>query len=348
MMTYLTQEEKLETRGMWEEIFPEDSKSFNDFYYTEKIKDNRIMVRRDGAQIVSMLHLNPYRVMVKNQIWRCDYIVGVGTLASKRHQGHMRAVLMDMMSDLFREGKQFCYLMPANPAIYEPFDFTYIFSKPHWKLKEGTDVVKEPYDLVHGSEHHPVQELADWMNMWLHNDYEVYAFRDHQYIDTLLKELLSEEGELNLLYNEDRLVGMEGLWGVEKREQRMLLCEAPYREEVKPATPAIMARIIHLVNFIKVIRLKKNCGKEDVFVRLTVEDKLCEGNHGTWLWHLTSNGSVLEKAGYDQAAEGDEIMRICISIQDLTAWLFGYKIPEGESWIDLVQPLKGVYLDEMV
>lgn len=348
MMAYLTQDEKLATRGIWEEIFPEDSKSFNDFYYTEKIKTNRIMVRREGMRIVSMLHLNPYRVMAKNQIWRCDYIVGVGTLASKRHQGHMRALLLDMMADMYQEGRQFCYLMPAGPEIYEPFDFTYIFNQPHWKLKEGTDIVKEPYDIVNGSEHHPVQELADWMNMWLHNNYEVYAFRDHEYIEMLLKELRSEQGEMNLLYNADRLVGIECLWGAEQRQQRMFLCERAYREEVKPPTPAIMARIIHLQNFIKVIRLKKGCDKEDVCVRLTVEDKLCEGNQGTWLWHLTHGGSVLEKTADGQSVDGNTEMGLHISIQELAAWLFGYKVPESESWMDWVQPFKGVYLDEVV
>lgn len=348
MMAYLTQDEKSGTRHLWETIFPQDSQSFNDFYYTEKIKSNRIMVRREDGQIVSMLHLNPYRVMAKNQIWRCDYIVGVGTLASKRHRGHMRAMLTDALADMYGEGRQFCFLMPADPAIYEPFDFTYIFDQPHWKLKEGTDVERVPYDLVHGSEHHPVQELADWMNMWLHNSYEVYAFRDHEYIGMLLKELRSEDGELNLLYNEDRLVGIECLWGVGGRTQRMLLCEAAYREEVTPPTPAIMARIVHLKNFIKVIRLKKGCGKQEVCVRLTVEDKLCEGNQGTWLWHLTSAGSVLEEDGTGQQADGDTRLGLKISIADLTRWLFGYETPEGEEWMEWVQPLGGVFLDEVV
>lgn len=346
-MAYLTQEEKLATRKLWDEIFPQDSERFKDFYYREKIKSNRIMVRREGPQTVAMLHLNPYRVMVKNQIWRCDYIVGVGTLVSQRHKGHMRALLTDMLADMYQEGRQFCFLMPADSAIYRPFDFTYIFDQPHWKLKAGTDIEKEPYDLVKGSEHHPVQEIADWMNMWLHDRYEVYAFRDQEYIQTLLKELISEEGELNLLYNADRLVGIECLWGLEQREQRAFLCEKAYCEEEKPATPAIMARIVNLQNFIKVIRLKKGCGKEEMTVRLSVEDRLCEGNQGTWLWHLTPTGSVLERVENDGAG-AETAGSLQISIQELTAWLFGYKALDGDDCINCVQPLKGVFLDEVV
>lgn len=346
-MAYLTQEEKLATRKLWEEIFPEDSEGFNDFYYTEKIKTNRIMVRREGNQMVAMLHLNPYRVMVKNQIWRCDYIVGVGTVASQRHKGHMRALLTDMLADMYQEGRQFCFLMPADPAIYRPFDFTYIFDKPHLKLKAGTDIEKVPYDLVKGSEHHPVQEIADWMNMWLHDHYEVYAFRDHEYIEMFLKELGSEQGELNLLYNADRLVGIECLWGVNEREQRAFLCEKAYCEEESPATPAIMARIVNLSNFIKVIRLKKGCGKMEFTVRLVVEDRLCEGNQGYWRWHLTLTGSTLEKIE-DGAADGNQEYEIRMTIQELTSWLFGYHIPEGAEWTEWIQPLRGVFLDEIV
>lgn len=50
----------------------------------------------------------------------------------------MREVLTRMMQDMYEEKMPFCFLMPADERIYLPFDFTYIFDQPHWKLKEGT------------------------------------------------------------------------------------------------------------------------------------------------------------------------------------------------------------------
>ena len=44
MIRYLEQEEKGRTREIWEEAFPDDSKSFVDYYYKEKMKDNRVLV----------------------------------------------------------------------------------------------------------------------------------------------------------------------------------------------------------------------------------------------------------------------------------------------------------------
>lgn len=345
-MAYLKQNEKNRSRDLWMEAFPEDSQSFQDYYYEEKIKDNRIMVREEDGAIVSMLHLNPYRVVVKNQIWRSDYIVGVATKKEHRHKGHMRALLTEMLTDMYQEGRQFCFLMPADEKIYRPFDFTYIFDQPHWTLKKGTDVERVPYDLVEGSENHPLQEVADWMNTWFHKHYEVYAFRDEAYLKMLQKELRSEQGEMNLLYNEDRLVGVECFWGEKERTKRMFLCEDVYKEEEKAATQAIMARIVHLQNFVKVIRLKKGCGKEEASVRLQVEDKLCPENQGMWLWYLTGSGSTLEKLTTASGVAADGEMRI--TIDELTAWLFGYTVPMGGSWIDWVQPLRGVFLDEVV
>lgn len=347
-MAYLRQEDKDRSRELWAEAFPEDTEAFQEYYYQEKTRDNRILCREENGRVISMIHLNPYRVMVKNQIWRSDYIVGVATAKEKRRQGIMRELFQDMLADLYQEGRQFCFLMPADPAIYQPFQFTWIFDQPHWNLKESTGLEKVAYDVRYGSEHHPAQELADWMNAWLYSHYEVYTFRDEAYIERLMKELASENGEWTLLYNDSRLVGMECFWGTDKREQRMLLCEDAYMEEEREATPAIMGRIVHMPNFMKIIRLKKSCGKENITIRLRVDDPLCQENQGLWLWHLTVNGSVMKKiSDGDQTGEEQEYA-MAVTIDQLTSWMFGYTLPEGKEWLDWVQTLRGVFLDEVV
>lgn len=347
-MAYLRQEDKEKSKKLWAEVFPEDTEAFREYYYREKTKENRILCREEDGQVISMVHLNPYRVMVKNQIWRSEYLVGVATTPEKRHQGLMRGLLQDTLSDLYQEGRQFCFLMPADPAIYRPFQFTYIFDQPHWTLKKGTCLERVAYDLEHGSENHPPQELADWMNAWLYSRYEVYTFRDEAYIERLMKELASEQGEWNLLYNDSRMVGMECFWGTDKREQRMLLCEDAYMEEEREATPAIMGRIVHIPNFMKIIRLKKSCGRDSMTVRLRVEDPICRENQGMWLWHLTTKGSVMEKIEDMSQIGGEQEYALAVTIDQLTSWMFGYTFPEGQDWLDWIQPLQGVFLDEVV
>lgn len=347
-MPYLRQEEKQRSRELWKEAFPEDSESFVDYYYAQKLLDNQIMVREEEDQVVSMIHLNPYRLMVNRQIWPCDYIVGVATSKDHRRKGHMRALFIEMMEDLYQEGRQFCFLMPADPAIYRPFDFTFIFDQPRWRLKRQKHLDVLPYNLEQGLENHPPQEIADWMNAFLYNRYQVYSFRDEAYVKSLCKELLSEQGEMNLLYDDTRLVGVQCLWGLKEQEQRMLLCEENYIEEEKKSLPSIMARIIHLQNFVKVIGLKSDCGKEKLSVRLTVTDQFCRENEGIYLWHLRRDGSVLEviSQDLDTAAEIEE--HTALSISELTSWLFGYSTPDSGSWMEMVQTLHGIFLDEVV
>ena len=47
--------EKKETRRLYEEVFPEDSASFVDYYYTEKTKDNTIYAAEEDGAIQAML-----------------------------------------------------------------------------------------------------------------------------------------------------------------------------------------------------------------------------------------------------------------------------------------------------
>ena len=55
----------LDTRKLYEEVFSEDEKSFVDYYYQEKTKDNIIYVVREDDDIQAMLHLNPYTLWQK-------------------------------------------------------------------------------------------------------------------------------------------------------------------------------------------------------------------------------------------------------------------------------------------
>ncbi|MEG7530565.1 MAG: GNAT family N-acetyltransferase, partial [Hungatella sp.] len=68
MIRYLAEDEKTKSRALWREAFPEDSESFDDYYYTEKIRDNQILVMEEDGKIISMLHLNPYQIAIQKQI----------------------------------------------------------------------------------------------------------------------------------------------------------------------------------------------------------------------------------------------------------------------------------------
>ena len=68
----LDQSEHGKTRGLWEQVFSEDSQEFVDYYYYIKTKDNTIYVIEEDDEIRAMLQLNPYQVKLQESVVPSD------------------------------------------------------------------------------------------------------------------------------------------------------------------------------------------------------------------------------------------------------------------------------------
>ena len=347
---YLSNEEKRACEALWSEAFFEDSDSFREYYFTEKIKTNQILVAEEGGQILSMIHRNPYRLSIKNQKAVCDYLVGVATKIENRGQGYMRSLLNQAFFDMYQADMPFCFLMPADRRIYEPFDFVYVFYQPVWKLKSGTN--KKDW-LEQDVTAESAKEIADWMNEWLNARYEVSAWRDEDYVKVLLKELKSENGSLKALKapeNPQEIKALRAEWGIEKKEQRLLYANVDDCEKIKQE-PAIMARIVNLPEFLKFICLNETIAEQEVTYQLKVKDNLLEKNNGSWIWHINHEASFVEPFdGKIFQKQQQEERIIELEISELTSWLFGYQIPENISKTAKaeIRCMNGIFLDEIV
>lgn len=341
MIRYLETEEKGRCEKLWMEAFPEDSNSFRDYYFKEKMKDNRALVCEEDGRIVSMLHRNPYQIHMRGEICACDYIVGVATAVSERKKGHMRSLLLTMFRDMYEEQMPFTFLMPARESLYLPYDFRYIFNQPRWVLKYGSQIRREPLEGNALS-----KDLADWQNAWLKRQFEVFAVRDEAYLERMQKEIVSEDGVISLIYDGDWFVGMESEWGLAEREMRYLYTGEKYRTTASEK-PAIMGRIICLPEFVKKIHLSEDCPEEEVTVEIGVNDLFLPQNQGEWLWSLNKEGSrIIQASRFVSKSRGP-----VFSIAEMAQWLFGYETPKqvGElSMGSFIEPFRGVFLDEVV
>lgn len=350
---YLDLAEKINSRNLWEQCFLEDSARFLDYYYQEKCRDNRILALEcleEGGkrEIISMIHRNPYRVFWSGREYDLDYIVGVATAPQWRHKGCMRTLLNRVLADEYREGMPFSFLMPADPAIYEPFGFAYIYDQPEYRLNSRgaglrREKIKEEEDGV---------KAGAWLDGWLRKRYGLFAVRDEAYMRRLFKEIESEYGDWELLCDGERIAGMECFWGKENRERRFLYAEEEYFACTK-SRPAIMARIVNLEKMAENICLKE--GEKTAAIGIT--DGQIPENNGVFSWHLTKKGSRIRRISQD-IPEGVWT----VSIGELTGWLLGYVSPrvllnrwnqgrqEGGVSQKLweIQPIGGVFLDEIV
>lgn len=221
----LRPEEHIRTRRLWEEIFTEDTPEFLDYYYTVKTKDNEIYVIEEEGEIVSMLHLNPYQMRIRNKIYQTHYIVAVATDKRYRKRGLMRQLLNHSMMVMADRGEPFTFLMPAAEAIYKPFGFEFVYEQKREKVA-GKKCVDDTLRIINASVE-DCEVIADFANEFL-KDYDVVTWRDAKYYMTLLSELASEDGGIVVLKRDSKI---QGIFGYAKGEQLQIREPLFYDEE---------------------------------------------------------------------------------------------------------------------
>lgn len=363
VLTYLDAEDKDETKHLWHMCFPEDSESFIEYYYKEKTKDNEILVKKDNGLLISMVQYNPYAVKLRGRLWKLDYLVGVATEESRRREGHFRDVFVKMLHDEEAAGKPITYLVPVNPAVYAPMGFTFIGNVASYELTE--EAKKTLTRTVCQDTPEDCGRAAVYMEQWLGARYEMYTRRDAAYVSRLIKELASENGTLEFLEQDGRLVGLDAYWGWEVREHRLLYAEDAYTVKTGEK-PWNMARLTNIGALLAAFGLKQaeQQGEEKRMLTLGIRmnDPILEMNNGEFVWTIGETGSSLKARKPEPDTCGcTENVSIWLETkpEELVSWLFGGRKAE-EIWggqlenkglaeiLAQVDTVNGVYLDEIV
>lgn len=325
-----------DTRRLYEEVFSEDEKSFVDYYYQKKTKDNTIYVVREDADIQAMLHLNPYTLMVNGNEKQSYYIVAVATREAYRGRKYMAELIRQSLLDMYQEGVTFTYLMPAAEAIYLPHDFRTVYEQniiyynPEEELAEGI--------CVQAAEDKDCDEIAAWAQEKLAGNYQVYAKRDRAYYERLIKELACEDGKLMVYRQDGEIVDVRPYYD-----------EAEEAEEQK-TKPKIMIRIVDVRRMLMSLRLKSLMA-----VSFQVTDSLIPENNRYITMTGTEFSGLMLMDGKPETSEG------VITISALGELVFGAKTvkeicgEEGVSMSDRMAselekiiPLSKIFLNEAV
>lgn len=335
---FLADKEVHKVRPLWEAVFSEDSKAFTDYYFANKAEHNLVFTRTDGERIVAMLHLTPHLTGSMDAV--C-YIVGVATDAQYRRQGLMDGLLKEALQFMWEEGQPFTFLMPANPAYYTPYQFTYIYDKPIWKLNETILpvryleaaakyeaefhlVVKDVGTLkLRTAKTEDMSRVAIFANDYLKENADCYMSRNPHYYQILKKELIAQNGNLFLIEQENKLQGILAFTkegdspGIQEiilsrdMECYGLVCRQGYK-------PTIMARILRVEKFISNMR-----GRDKLDLNIRIKDDLIGPNSGVYrLCCKKAGGTISCKKMTDTSVTCE------ITIDDLTAFCFGYKSAE--------------------
>ncbi len=354
-----------DARALWEEIFPEDSASFLNYYETWKIPENRISTRYEDGRLASMIQWNPYRIRMRGRTFPSFYLVAVATRPEYRHRGYMAGLLREGLARLWEQEVPFVFLMPAEEAIYRPFDFRFIYRKTVRKFTPPAAPQKTGLS-IRPLEAEEEQTAARFLMNRLEEDLEVFCVRDVPYLRQIRAECRSEGGDLEAIFEKGRLAGLFSWWENEIRElvtrpelrtaELMTALGSRFagREEMSVVTepqeggqnPAIMGRIVHLPSFLSAVS-----AREPTRVRLRVRDPILAENEGSFLWDLTPEGSVLRRG-----EEGEPDVEA--GTAELISWLMGGADPqelpglrtsgEGRRRIRGIEPLRGTFFNEIV
>ena len=346
MIRYLEQEEKILTKPLYQEAFFEDSAGFVKYYYSEKIKDNRILADIEES-VRSMIMLNPYTISVFNKKYCLDYIVAVATKKEYKRQGYMRRLLDKTLIDMNEIKVPFTYLIPANKDYYLPFDFSFVARKNEYNvdLSDYKKSVIRGVKLDIGA----AEKILDFISTEVSKSNDVYTYRDIRYFERELKEIASENGFINIYLDGDDIVAYESFWGIEKVElkERIVASDIATREYGKEN---IMVRITDVAELLSNFRAGKNI---DIIVK--INDNIIESQNAFFRIEM---GKDFAKIGKIVNTEGSSFVEFDIS--DFTAWIFGYAgdvkynvvnfIDKSivKDSLDSIKKIGGIFINELV
>lgn len=316
---------------MWSSIF-EDSDRYVSWYFNSKWKiSDTLLLSHEAGELCSMIHLNPYPVVVEGREYLLHYIVGVCTRTGQRKKGYMGLLLQKAFSWMYERKEPFTYLMPASQKIYEPYDFCEIYQAVGQKCRLGRDGGQSDQYQFKNYEEAMAEEkrqLVSFSEKMLKAKFQVYARRSEEYFAEIAEEMKACLGELLLIYQEGQFTGyleygledgraevfevagqMEekglldslGNYLCQKQGWGSIECqinESSFLENSSRKCHTIMARIIHFETCAFLLR-----SREALKLSLEIHDSQIAGNNGKWMLEANQKECIVSRLAEDALVE---------------------------------------------
>ena len=235
---YQENKDKQPVYDMYQKIF-EDPEPFAQYYFEEIYATNQVILAKENDKILGMIHLNPYHIRAGKKTYTLNYIVAVAVWKEYRRRGIMAAMLKKCLNDMHKQGQPFTYLMPADRAYYEPFQFRFVMDWEEMVIennsisyrkngitdnngtidnnevtdnKEITDkdrsrnTTDKCYKIIHAASQ-DYQTIKNFLEQFM-EQYSIYTIPDEAYLIRLEKESQSGDGSLQAYYEDDQLQGV--------------------------------------------------------------------------------------------------------------------------------------------
>ena len=356
---YAKKSEKEIAIKFWKDSF-KDSEEQIKFYFDNIYNEKNYLVLEDNSKIVSSLHENNYIFNFNNESTKSKYIVGVSSDITMRNKGYMSKLLISMLQNSKKKDIPFVFLTPINPKIYRKFGFEYFSNIEYYNFSiEELANFKLPsnnYSYIEiNNEENKKLYLKDLIKVYNSNmeDKFCYLERDNFYFDKILKEAISDEMKIFILYK-NKVASAYIIFGLYEENIEIRECMAldgisykeilaliygyrDYYKNVSLASPnnsSLEFLFENQLNIEKIIKpfmmlrildplaIFKNLKLENSNIKVYIEDNILKENTGLYFFNneIIFSNIKEEKASYDLKIDiGDLVFLITgyFSIDDL-------------------------------
>jgi len=357
---YAKKSEKEMAIKFWKDSF-KDSEEQIKFYFDNIYSEKNYLVLENNSKIVSSLHENDYIFNFNNESVKSKYIVGVSSDITMRNKGYMSKLLISMLEISKKKSMPFVFLTPINPKIYRKFGFEYFSNIEYYNFSiEELANFKLPsnnYSYIEINEENKKLYLKDLIKVYNSNmeDKFCYLERDDFYFDKILKEAISDEMKIFILYK-NKVASAYIIFGLYEENIEIRECMAldgisykeilaliyGYRDYYKNVSlaspnnsnleflfenqlniekivkPFMMMRILNPLAIFKNLKLENH----NIYIYIYIEDKILKENTGLYCLdkEIKFSNITEEKASYDLKIDIGELVFLItgyFSIDDL-------------------------------
>ncbi|WP_087975098.1 GNAT family N-acetyltransferase [Oceanobacillus rekensis] len=318
----------------------------------------------EGEKVAAKLHMIPLSININGKSFEMGGISSVSTWPEYRRNGMVKQLLAHALQHMRKNGQIVSYLHPFSVPFYRKFGWEIAFNKKRYtipmdKLKRKWDAIGyvRRIDADNKLIHQIYSEVALNFNGMLTRDakwweqrvltnnemvavcynmnneadgYIIYRVKDNilQVDELAYKSLNGWKLLLEFIANHDSMAMEVNMTVSENDNLPLLLDEPRFKQEI---TPYFMARIVDVPAFLSEYPYEK--GSEDVSLAILVHDDFLPDNSGSYVIKQTNGVTEV----FSQEKTVDEENVIHCTVQQLTAFMFGYKRPLELSLTGLIQ-----------
>ena len=190
MILHSKNEYKRYLKVLWKRCFPEDTRSFIDFYFEKVYKEEETLVCIADNQPVAALQIIPYSIQTGHQLRTGGYLSGIMTHPDYRKRGYMDKLLRAAFDKMIEKRYDYAFLIPQKKELIDMYaKYGFRLCNPNPQPPENK-VLKTPEQWANSQ-----QLFFDETGVWLES--EPLVPNEHK---GMIKRLNPAAEEINTLY----------------------------------------------------------------------------------------------------------------------------------------------------